>query len=217
MGKRKVFLLFLSAMSVSIIIMVIIYGIFIKDINFNLNVKNPDSAPSPLDNREEDDNSADAEMEEGSKNPANVQTPDNLASQEAANNMEAAGNEEGADEPITEVVPLEPQMDQIDKEDNPVPGGQDAVNATPEVEKTNMADSAGFSPTLHFVFLDGFSSRQSAEDAMRQFQERSLVAQPYIRQHRGQIILQFGVFSDKDNAEVMAQQLRSQNVFVKVD
>ncbi len=71
--------------------------------------------------------------------------------------------------------------------------------------------------SLHFVYMDGFSSQEAANYAIQQLHDRKLAFQPYIRQHRGQIILQFGVFSDRENAELMADQLRRQHVYVKVD
>lgn len=206
MQKRRLFLLFLSAMTVSIIIMVIIYGLFIKDIDFTFNVKNPESAPSPIDAfRAEEDAVYDDASEQP---PAAVTTPDDAQkkaeeSTEPNNDLTVPTPEEA----ITEVVPLEPQVGGAARDEEP-----ETAPTPPSPESMDASPSS-----LHFVYLDGFSSKDSAERAIQQLQERNLVAKPYVRQHKGRIILQFGVFSDRANAEVMAQQLRNQNVYVKVD
>lgn len=224
MGKRKVFLLFLSAMSLSIIVMMIIYGLFIKDIEFNLKVRNPESAPSPIENIQEEP--VEVFVEEDEKTPAKVSTPDQLAQQQSEENEQALQDElmsaeETEDSSITEVVPLEPQVESNYHSNLPVPqasSGSQLNGNGPDVEiSRERGENGTASHTLHFVYLDGFSSKQAAEEALKLLQQRNLAAQPYIRQHNGQVILQFGVFSDRENAEIMAEQLRSQNIFVKVD
>lgn len=207
MEKRKLFLLFLSAMSLSIIVMVIIYGLFIKDINFDLNVKNPETAPSPIDVFNQDN------KKDESKGPARITTPNEIAEETEKTEKESDNPETeettGAEDPeITEMIPLEPQTEE--NESYPI-----VKNKRPSDGSSNIVEDS--LPSLHYVYLDGFSSKESAEQAIQQLQSRNLVSHPYIRQHKGQIILQFGVFSDRENAEAMAQQLKSQNVFVKVD
>lgn len=192
------------------IIMVIIYGLFIKDIDFTFNVKNPESAPSPIDAFNDDGNET-ASVDDESHSPAKVSTPDQADEQEKktdeAADKSAQDTSEDGEEPLTEVVPLEPQVNK-----NP-------PDAAATDDKASEAPTASIenTPSLHYVYMDGFSSRESAEQAIQQLQDRKLAAQPYIRQHNGHIILQFGVFSDRENADAMAQQLRRQSVFVKVD
>jgi hypothetical protein len=213
MGKRKLFLLFLSAMSFSIIIMVIIYGVFIKDMDISFNVKNPESAPSPIDafNRAQVDTSE----SEGTKVPAKVSSPEEAQPQETADNTQTTPNP-NAQETITEVVPLEPQVTPQDgSPEVPLPDAPKAESGPSS--RILEAGSSSQTPSLHFVYLDGFSSREAAEEAIKQLQDRKLSSQPYIRQHRGQVVLQFGIFSDRENADALAQQLRNQRVFVKVD
>jgi hypothetical protein len=213
MGKRKLFLLFLSAMSVSIIIMVIVYGLFIKDLDFTFNVKNPEMAPSPMDIF---DQSSEDFMAEDSRSPARVQTPDEANANDKTNedNGLAQADHEDEEGSFTDVVPLEPHVG-VQVEEPVIPGMLNDSGNKPGGSPSRVGIDA--LPSLHYVFMDGFSSREAAEDAVQQLQGRGLAAQPYVRMHKGQIILQFGVFSDKENAEVLAQQLRTQNVFVKVD
>lgn len=212
MGKRKLFLLFLSAMSLSIILMVLIYGLFIKDIDFNLNVKNPESAPSPVDAFHQDNDY----VSEEERDPAKVSTPDNAEKSETKEETAEGASEEGEKNAITDVVPLEPQIGHGDSP--PVPGMMDDSSSQANAGSEPSAGSTtGSIPSLHYVYLDGFSSREAAEQAILQLQDRKLVAYPYVRQHKGQIVLQFGVFSDRENAQIMADQLRNQNVYVKVD
>ncbi len=215
MGKRKLFLLFLSAMSVSIIIMVIIYGLFIKDFDFTFDVRNPETAPSPIDAFQASESNYVEEEKPGAA--ARVKTPDEEQAKEAAKTEESREKRQEAQEPqqqeetITDVIPLEPQVDPATEPMVPVP----ADPRQNEDGGSNEAVDAG--PSLHYVYLDGFSSKNAAEHAIQQLQDRNLAARPYIRQHRGEIILQFGVFGDRANAKAMADKLRSQNVFVKVD
>lgn len=215
MGKRKLFLLFLSAMSISIIIMVIIYGLFIKDLDFSLNVKNPEMAPSPIDAFEEAESWNRSSHE---KSAASVNAPDASLKEADSSEQSASSDEQPLDDssdktpPITEVVPLQPSI----ANDEPLASeeAESPADASLSQRSNTSMDSL---PTLHYVYLDGFSTKDAAEQAIQQLQGRNLAAHPYIRQHKGQIILQFGVFSDKENADAMAQQLRHQNVFVKVD
>ncbi len=214
MGNRKLFLMFLSAMTVSIIVMVIIYGLFIKDIDFTFNVRNPEQAPSPIDDFEAEESSI--TLDDSVRNPAKVITPDQsgpLLDDQADKTDKAVGLTNESDRDITRVIPLEPQVNSGDELPPPTEAGDEDIPPVPEI--VGVQSDAG--NTLHYVFLDGFSTRSAAEEAVTQLQNRKLVAQPYIRQHHGQIILQFGVFSDRENAEVLAQQLRNQSVFVKID
>ncbi len=219
MGKRKLFLLFLSAMTVSIIIMVIVYGLFLKDVNFTFNIKNPESAPSPIDAfTNEETAKAQAESDDG-QGPAKVVVPDNGAKADASNTTADANADTSLqnDKPLTNVVPLEPQINNNPDElaplpDTSLPDNLDGPDTTPS--PSSNTDAA---PTLHYVYLDGFSTKEAAQAAVQQLQDRKLAAQPQIRQHKGQVVLQFGVFSDRENAEVMAQQLRNQNIYVKID
>jgi hypothetical protein len=212
MGQRKLFLLFLSSMAVSIIIMVIIYGVFIKDIDFSFDVKNPESAPSPIDDTaRRDTNEIPVEADESS--PAEVTTPEEAAKSKPGDDMDDStvngeADKELLDDPITDVVPLEPVSPQTD---SVLPAHPSSSSSSAPVE------SLAATPTLHFVYMDGFSTRDAAEAAIAQLQDRKLSAQPYIRQHHGRIILQFGVFSDRENADAMARSLRQNSVFVKVE
>ncbi len=214
MGARKFLLLFLSAMCLSIIVMVIIYGLFIKDFNLSLNVKNPESAPSPIDLL---DGKRPEEEEDSGLPPVRV----NLPSDEEHTQAQSPGSTEesappAAESDIKDVLPLSPNLSPSEgltpdaAEETTDPSSGTSEPAAPEA-------SVESPPSLHFVYMDGFSSQEAANYAIQQLHDRKLAFQPYIRQHRGQIILQFGVFSDRENAELMADQLRRQHVYVKVD
>lgn len=185
-------------MTFSLMIMIIIYGLFIKDIDFNLDVKNPESAPSPIDSPDEGQTSHLDEPGTNDLPPAKVQNPDN-----PDNTATASSPNTEQVPPLKEMVPLEPQYDphQQASSDNEAP--------TPAADNDDTS--------LHYVYLDGFSSRTAAEMALEQLQGRSLPVQPYIRLHNGQVVLQFGVYSDQQNADDLARQLRQQSLFVKVD
>jgi cytoskeletal protein RodZ len=214
MGKRKFFLLFISAMSLSIIIMVIIYGVFIKDIDFSFNVKTPESAPSPVDMYNQDQQASKGD-ESDSKNPAKVTTPDEAAKNQAK--TETANGEKPNGNDLQSVVPLEPQVNSGNNTPSTQTNPDEAQDITPPEEVSPSTSQDTSSPSLHYVYLDGFSSKDAAEQAIQELQDRNLPSQPNVRMHKGQIIVQFGVFSDKENAAAMVQQLRTQNVYVKVD
>ncbi len=231
MSKRKLFLLFLSAMSFSIIIMVIIYGVFIKDINFSLNVKDPDSAPSPVDILNSGDNNSisvpntsDNEM----KTPAKITTPDQISQQAAGNTTQdkpstdnTVTTEEKNSDTTSEAST--PHVAPKDVPPSPPTPDEQVSSQPPEVSPDNISptnthdNGNAATSTLHYVYLGGFPSKEAAEQAIIQLEDKNLAAQPYIRQHKGKIVLQFGVFSDKENADVLTQKLRSQNVNVKED
>lgn len=191
MDKRKLFLLFFSAMTISIILMLIIYGVFLKDVDFNFNVKNPDAAPSPVEIQDNTETTTpEPVLSTDPVDPANVNTP--------VENTEASeGNTE------TPTVPETPTIQ---------PGPSPAASSS----KPNVSSSAG-SSGLHYVYLDGFGSKEAAEQAIQQLQGKNLPTQPYLRQHHGQVVVQFGVYSDKVNAQAQAQQLRGQGVNAKVE
>jgi len=210
MHKRRLFLLFFAAMSLSIMIMLIVYGLFIKDINFNLDVKNPESAPSPITDEDTKNDSPETPLP-----PAKVQTPEQVAAAAAAAaNTASTPNAVATTQtppPLKDIVPLDSPINHASSSPPPVPDENTAPQAT-----TDQGDGND-TPTLHYVYLDGFSTENSAEQAIQQLQDRHLAVQPYVRQYKGQIILQFGVYSDKANADALAQQLRKQQVYAKVD
>jgi len=213
MGKRKVFLLFLVSMSFSIMVMIIIYGIFLKDWDPTLHVKNPESAPSPNDIFEVQQSEP---LQAKSQSPAKVSIPDEAPKKLKEQEEQPLPERLPEHEPITQMVPLEPHIPQTTDREEGMPELEPRELSSPE---TTVSEMTTYEPSsgLHYVYMDGFSTRQAAEQAMQSLQQKNLVAYPYIRQHKGKIILQFGVFSDKNNAEIMAQQLRNQSVIVKVD
>lgn len=221
MNRRRMILLFLSAMTVSVIIMVIVYGVFIKDMDFSIDVRNPESAPSPLE-RAEDDAEPDVLAEPSAPvEAATVKTPEDA--------KKAAEAEKQADKTETEPAPApgepvetmedEPAPEPVELVSPPVPKKAPSEPAQPQSTpaRPGLTGSAESASTLHYVYMDGFSSREAAEMAIKQLQSRGVSASPYVRQHNGQIILQFGVYSDRSNADAMARQLRGQSVHVKVE
>jgi len=207
MGKRRLFLLFLTSMAVSIIIMVIVYGVFIKDIDFSFNIKDPDSAPTPL--------AAPTQQTTTIEEPgpeAHVSTPeaDKAKAEEAAKGKEADLADE---EPLTNVVQMEPKLGRS-------PDGEDMAQPTDESSGDGVSgqgqDEVVPQP-LSYVLIDGFSSRQSAEMTRQELVNRGVSPAPTVRQVNGRLVLQFGVYSDRTNANAMAEQLRARNVYVKVE
>lgn len=205
LGKRRLFLLFLTSMAVSVIIMIIIYGVFIKDIDFSFNTKNPDSAPVPLQQREQ---LAPVVEEPGPE--THVATPESEKAKEVEAQKAQEGEDQAETEPLTNVVPLEPKLNRpapdeslAPQENDMAPSGEPGDEVVPQ--------------PLSYVLLDGFTSRQSAEMTRQELINRGVSPAPSVRQVNGRLVLQFGVYSDRTNANATAEQLRARNVYVKVE
>lgn len=207
MGKRRLFLLFLTSMAFTVIILLIIYGL-IKDSDLvSFNVKNPDTAPMPLATP-----AATQPVVEEPGPESHVSTPeeDKAKAEEAAkaNAADSADDEE----PLTNVVQMEPKLGR----------SADETDMAQPTDESNNSQGSG-SPDevvpqpLSYVLMDGFTSRQSADMTRQELINRGVSPAPTVRQVNGRLVLQFGIYSDRTNANAMAEQLRARNVYVKVE
>lgn len=109
----------------------------------------------------------------------------------------------------------------------PTPQNTSRPNTAPEPVFEDQPKQQGTLPpkyrptandaTLYYVVMNGFGSPQSAQDQLIRLQTHALPSPGVVRYIHGQVVLQFGVFGDRTNAEQLAMQLRRKGVQVSIE
>lgn len=69
----------------------------------------------------------------------------------------------------------------------------------------------------HAVYVRGFTSEKAAQEAATALQQSNPKNKAIVTHKNGQVVLQFGTFSDKTNAEGLKQELKKQNINAQTD
>ena len=69
----------------------------------------------------------------------------------------------------------------------------------------------------HAVYVRGFTSEKAAQEAATALQQSNPKNKAIVTHKNGQVVLQFGTFSDKTNADKLKQELKNQNINAQTD
>jgi hypothetical protein len=146
MTKRKFFVIFLTVMVLTIIVMMIVWGVFLKDVNLNVNIKNPSEAPTPtgvfdsptglLDNNNQDDEAG--ILDERGQAKVNVpgkSLPDSSKEAKEESLIEKPGQKSQEEENDKPPAPKKPVKPLPTKEENSTPAEEGDPLAPPAPEE----------------------------------------------------------------------------------
>lgn len=231
MGIRNMVILFLSALGLSLIILIVFFSLFFKNIDLSFDTKLPEAAPDLSDMVE------DGDIPPGSNEPskaegvfhATINVPDEI------NHQSSAVAEDKPAEAAKDLAPIQglpenplateetskPADDRssgqnVDKKSaktvvKPVIQSKESSKPTPDLGSPPPAPTPG-SPgeakdvqtTQYNVILQGFSTKQDAELALPRVLDDAPGA--FIRKNGSGYMIQLGSFGDKSNAESLAGQ-----------
>ncbi|MCA9789138.1 MAG: SPOR domain-containing protein [Cyanobacteria bacterium HKST-UBA06] len=238
MKRSAVIVIFLVSMTATLMVMVVGYALFFKDDQQVVNNQQVQEISSQGDPAEPDTVPWLEEPQpiESVGEPVDMNLPEAQKTDDPAAEQDEASNANGKDlqTPYGQDTPIFPDAvpPPADPKSNPVPlpelipGGHAPMPAEPEgppyVDNPSPSPASGkqgaasAKSSLYYVVLSGFASQQAAEDALVRIQDKQLNAPAFIRVMGSRVVLQFGVFSERANAEQMAQQLRQKGINVTV-
>ena len=114
----------------------------------------------------------------------------------------------------TTKVPL-PRIEP-DSKTPPVPKVTTTHKAT-KTEPLPLPPKPATEPVIpHSVYVRGFTSEKAAQEAATEL-SKNPKTKAIVTHKNGQVVLQFGTFSDKTNAEKFRQELKTQNINAQTD
>lgn len=209
MGPRNLLILFFSTVVISLVVLTIIFSLFFKNWNIELETRVPESAPDLGALYKKKEAGPDAPSEAAGVTHSTVNVPkDAPIPVEPAEDEEAPAEGIGVLEdgviPAEEVLPdngqdnggLRPLIPGAENEPAiPLPG-----NPEPVIQPQPVQQARTFQ-----VYLDGFQTRESAQATADQLKASGI--EPFVRGAGNGYLVQVGVYSSRSNAEAMAAKL----------
>jgi cell division protein FtsN len=229
LGTRNVLILFFSALSISLLLLLVLFSVFFKNLDFSVKTKDLSTAPtlgaessSPGDVETIPEAPANPWSSEAIRQKLNLILPGEAKTlKDSVENQTQTleGEVPKSSKPQKNVKPEEyymgvetdPSSVTLDEDGNetyapeasaPTPGGT-AISTRDDSPKVNVVQPAP-AAKMYRVFMGGFASRSDAETARSNLQAQGYNA--VLKQGSGGYQLQLGVFGDESRARQLAGQ-----------
>ncbi len=207
MGARKILILFFSTMTVSLVILIVLFNLFFKNINMDFETKNPESAPTIK-----------IEQDLGNENNTLENEPDLSGIYTRSADFKAKGvTQSKVRVPGQRLTSTQTQVQTRPKKksvENPssssFPPAPKIVNSSGHITKAPMLQPkiprvpVPGAHTLYQVYIDGFTSKSDAQTKVAQLKASGIDA--FVNTSGRHPIVKLGTFSSPEGAQVLASQ-----------
>jgi cell division protein FtsN len=226
LGTRNVFILFFSALSISLLVLLLLFGVFFKKIDLGVKTKDLSSAPTLGTETADPGTAAVSTPEEDSFwSPDALRKKVNLTLPEEARQLQESVRQQTASTEGNTVkrksqkeAGVKPEeyyvgVGQPGTDDDaglsesptaPPTPNQEIASASADRPRVNVSQPAQSAGGSHRVYMGGFASRRDAETAQANLQAQGY--SPIVKETANGVQLQLGVFSDEGKARQMATE-----------
>jgi len=204
-------ILFFSTVAVSLVILIIFFSLFFKDVDLKFNTRLPESAPDLGKFYGDEDDSKASGLNRSTINvpPEFRPMPDEPVSKPSEEKEEVAtSSDEETDESVTEQSQERVDIDEQPSAPVPAPAPKEpkkeVKKEAPKKETLPAEEEKPAEPSTasYQVYMGDFASREDAEAAAARATAAGV--SPLIKHSGGRYTVQLGSFSSKENADSLA-------------
>ncbi len=219
MGPRNLLILFFSTIAVSMVILIIFFSLFFKNINLEFDTRIPESAPQLKELYKEGSKPVSAREMEGiyrstinvpsefrpvAPKPEEAQPDDLLETAEGSAEVApetAAPEAPHPEAPHSEAPPAAKPEPEEKKPEKKEPEKKEPEKKLEPLTNPAPANTGG----SYQVYVDGFATREAAQAVADRMTNQGVA--PFIKPVGNQFMVQVGVFSNRENAQSLAGKL----------
>ncbi len=204
MGARKILILFFSTMTVSLVILIVLFNLLFKNMNMDFETKTPESAPTiqirePEKSKNDDINS-----------PADFKQKGNSQSRVHVPGQRIRPSQDSPETLLTPEPPTQKSLP-LDTQDSLTPpkivDSSGHTNKAPIIKLKKLPEenpSLSENQTFYQVYIDGFHSEDEARLKVAALKSQGIDA--FVNTSGGRPIIKLGTFSNQESAQALASQ-----------